>query len=77
MMWKSKKSTYYVTISNRFTSLENLDVDDDVGDICRIWESIRKTVQASAVDRLGYYELKQHKSCLDRVLKILRLKEAE
>jgi len=38
--------------------LENLG--DNV-DINRAWESVRKNVKASTLERLSYYEFKQHK----------------
>jgi len=60
-----------------FAALENLDdgadggggggggdYDDDDGvDIKRAWEN--NSIQASATDSLGYYELKQHIPLLD------------
>jgi len=46
--------------------LENLDDiddddDDDNMDINRTLENIRESIKAPAIDRLGYYVLKQHK----------------
>jgi hypothetical protein len=36
------------------------DDDDDMG-INRAWENIRKDMKASSTERLGYYELRNHK----------------
>jgi hypothetical protein len=57
------KEQYQVTISNRFAALENVD-DYDV-DIIGIWENIRQNMKASAMENLGYYELKQYKPWFD------------
>jgi hypothetical protein len=61
------KEQYLVKISNRCAAFENLDDDDgdDDTDINRACESIRENKKASAVESLGYYDLKQHKSWLD------------
>jgi len=48
-----------VKISNRFAAFENL-IDSE--DINRVWENIKENIKISAIDRLGLYELKQHKS---------------
>jgi hypothetical protein len=52
------KEQYHVEISNRFTSLENLDTDVD---IIRPWETTRENIKVSAKENTGYYELKKHK----------------
>jgi hypothetical protein len=65
----SKKLTVIpVKISNRFAALENLDDDDDDDDdmdISKPWEYIRENMKASAIENLGYYELKQNKPCFN------------
>jgi uncharacterized FlaG/YvyC family protein len=52
------KEQYHVEISNRLTTLENLDT---VVDINRAWETIRGNIKISAKESLGYYEWKNHK----------------
>jgi hypothetical protein len=63
------KEQYQVEISNRFTTLENFDDDDDDVDISRAWESIRENMKASATESLDYYELKWHKPHYDECSK--------
>jgi len=48
---------YQAKISNRFAALENLDDDVDIN-----WarKSIREKIKASAIEIIGYYELKQY-----------------
>jgi hypothetical protein len=58
-MWQSKKSISLT--SYKSAALENLDDDDDDVDIGRIWESIRRSMITSAVESLGYCDMKQHK----------------
>jgi hypothetical protein len=41
-----------------FAALENLK---DSKDINRAWENIKDNIKTSAQERLGLYELKQHK----------------
>jgi hypothetical protein len=43
--------------------LENLD--DDV-DISGAWESITEAIKASAMESIGYYELKQHEPWFEK-----------
>jgi hypothetical protein len=38
--------------------LEDLDTGVDIS---RVWETIRQSIKISAIERLGYYELKKHK----------------
>jgi uncharacterized FlaG/YvyC family protein len=52
------KEQYRVKISNRFASVENLDVE---GDINRAWETIMENIKISVKESLGYYVLKKHK----------------
>jgi phosphoglycolate phosphatase-like HAD superfamily hydrolase len=68
------KQQYQVKISNSFAALGDDDDDDDDVDINRVRESIRQNTKPSATDSLGYYELKQHKPCFGKVLKITRSK---
>jgi hypothetical protein len=44
-------------------------------DISRAWESIQENLKLQPKS-LGYYELKNHKIWFDKVLKIVRSKEA-
>jgi hypothetical protein len=46
-----------IQITNRFAALENLDND---GDINRVWENIKESIQTSARESLGLHESKQH-----------------
>jgi hypothetical protein len=52
------KEKYRVEVSNRFAALEDLDAGVEIN---TIWETIRGNIKISAKERLGYYELKQHK----------------
>jgi hypothetical protein len=56
------KEQYRVEISNRVAALENLDAEVDID---RAWETIRRDIETSAKESLGYYELKKHKPWLD------------
>jgi hypothetical protein len=56
------KEQYRPEISNRFASLENLDVEVNIN---RAWETIRENTKISVKESLGYYELKKHKTRLD------------
>jgi hypothetical protein len=57
-----RKEKYNVEISNRFAALEN--ADDEV-DINSALEAITETINISAEESLGYYELKKHKPWFD------------
>ena len=39
------KEKYHIEITNRFTALENLNVDEDVN---RFWENIKENIKTSA-----------------------------
>ena len=52
------KKQYKIKITNRFVFLENLN---DSQDINWAWENIKENIKTSAKDRLGLYEMKQHK----------------
>jgi len=55
------KEQYQVKIIHRYAALGNFDDDDDDDDdmdISRSWGSIRETLKSSAIEYLGYYELK-------------------
>jgi hypothetical protein len=54
------KEQYCVKISNRFAALENLNTEVDIN---RTWEPIRETINISAKENLGYYELKKLEGC--------------
>jgi hypothetical protein len=53
------KEQYCVEISNRFSSLENLDAEVDIN------RAIRDCIKISAKESLGYYEMKKHKPWFD------------
>jgi hypothetical protein len=57
------KEQYWVEISNRFAALENLD---DEMNINRASETIKKYIEISAKEGLGYYELKKHKPWFEK-----------
>jgi hypothetical protein len=46
--------------------LDDDDDDDDDVNIKRAWESVRDNMKDSAIESLGYYELKQHKPWFDK-----------
>jgi hypothetical protein len=61
------KDQCQVRMPNRFAPFENLDDDDDDDDgvnINRAWKSIRDCKSLNHKS-LGYYVLKQHKTCFD------------
>jgi hypothetical protein len=51
-------------VSNRFAALEHLDAEVEINSA---WEMIRKNIQISAKESLGYCELKKHKPWFDKV----------
>jgi 50S ribosomal subunit-associated GTPase HflX len=53
------KEKYCIEVSNRFAALENLDAEVDINSV---WETIRENIKISAKERVGYFELKKHKS---------------
>jgi hypothetical protein len=56
------KEQYHVKVSNRFASLEDLDIKVE---IYNFWEIIRDNIKISAKESLGYYELRKHKPWFD------------
>jgi hypothetical protein len=56
------KVKYRVEVSNRFAALEDLGAEVEIN---TIWETIRENIEISAIENLGYYELKQHKPWFD------------
>jgi hypothetical protein len=52
------KEKYHVEVSNMFAALGDLDPDAEINTVS---ETIRKNINMSAEESLGYYELKQHK----------------
>ena len=56
------RKQYQIEITNRFSSLENLNDDEDVN---RTWENIKENIKTSAKGSLGMHELKQHKPWFD------------
>jgi hypothetical protein len=53
---------YHVEVSNRFSTLEDLDTEVKINSV---WEKIRKNIKISAKESLGYYELRMHKPWFD------------
>jgi hypothetical protein len=49
-------------LSNSFAALEDLDTEVEINSA---WETIRKIINISAKESLGYFELKKHKSWFD------------
>jgi hypothetical protein len=60
------KKKYRVEVSNRFAALEDLDTEVEINSA---WEMIRKNVNISAKESLGYFKLRMHKLMM---LKIIR-----
>jgi hypothetical protein len=56
------KEQYQVTIKNRFSALENLEVN---GDINRAWDTITENIQISAKECVSHCEAKRHKPWFD------------
>jgi hypothetical protein len=56
------RKQYQINISNRFASLENLNVSEDIN---RAWENIKESIKISAKESLWLYERKQHKPWFD------------
>jgi len=47
------KGKYQIEITNRFSALENLNVDKDVN---RVWENFKENIKTSAKESLGLHE---------------------
>jgi hypothetical protein len=56
------RKQYQIKLSNRFVTLENLNVCEDIN---RAWENIKESIKISAKESLGLYERKQHKPWFD------------
>jgi hypothetical protein len=56
------KEQYRVDVSNKFAALEDLDTEVELNSA---WETIRKNINISAKESLGYFELKKHKPWLE------------
>jgi hypothetical protein len=56
------KEKYLVVVSNRLTTLEDLDTDMEINNALGM---IRENIKFSAKESLGYYELKKHKPWFD------------
>jgi hypothetical protein len=56
------KEQFLVEVSNGFSTLEDLDAEVEINSV---WETIRKNIQISAKERVGYFELKKHKPWFD------------
>jgi hypothetical protein len=52
------KEQFRVLVSNRFAALKDLDAEVEINSA---WEIIRKNTKISAIQSLGYVELKKHK----------------
>ena len=60
---------YQIKVSNGFAALENVN---DSGGINSAWENLKETIEISAKESVGLYELQQHKpSCDEERLQIL------
>jgi hypothetical protein len=57
------RNIYQVTITNRFSALENLE---DNGNINRTWDAIRKNIKISAKECISHCEAKRHKPWFDK-----------
>jgi hypothetical protein len=53
---------YCVDVSNRFAVLEDLDAEAEIN---TVWVTIRANIKISDKERIGYYEMKQHKPQFD------------
>jgi hypothetical protein len=52
------KEQYRVEVSNRFAAaLEDLDTEVEINSA---WETIRESINISANESMGYYDLKKH-----------------
>jgi DNA repair ATPase RecN len=56
------KEQYQVKIKNRFSALENLEVN---GDISRAWDAIKENTKICAKECIGHCEAKRHKPWFD------------
>jgi hypothetical protein len=56
------KEQFCVEVSNRFVALEDLDTGVEISSA---WETIRENIKISAIESLGYFELKKHKPWFD------------
>jgi len=61
MSWKLENSIR-LWPQTRFAALENLSDGDNIN---RVWVNIKENIKISAKERLGTYELKQHKPRFD------------
>jgi hypothetical protein len=70
------KEQFCVEVSNRFAALEDLDTEVEINSA---WETIRENITISAIEGLGYFELKKHRPWFDeRCSKLLdQRKEAK
>jgi hypothetical protein len=56
------KEQFCVEVSNRCAALDDLDEEVEINSA---WEMIRENINISAMESLGYFELKKYKSCFD------------
>jgi hypothetical protein len=52
------KEQFCVEVSNGFAALGDLDTEVEINSA---WETIRENITISAIQSLGYFELKKHK----------------
>jgi hypothetical protein len=52
------RKQYQIKISKRFAAWENLSDSEDIN---KAWENIKENIKTTVKERLGQYELKQHK----------------
>jgi hypothetical protein len=57
------KEEFRVEFPNRFAALEDLDAEVEINSA---WETIRENIKMSAKERVGYFELKNHKTWFDK-----------
>ena len=57
------KEKFQIEITNRFVTLENLNVDEDVNTVS---ENIKENLKTTAKESLGLHEWKQHKPWFDK-----------
>jgi hypothetical protein len=56
------RKQYQIKISNRFATLENLNVSEDIN---RAWEDIKESIKISDKESLGLNERRRHKPWFD------------
>jgi hypothetical protein len=54
---------YRLKVSNRFAALDDLNAEVEINSA---WEIVRKNINISAKESLGYYEFKKHKPWFEK-----------